>query len=225
MKKIVFLLFAIFLFAKDSDLDGVPDELDKCPNTPFLALVDKNGCEIKFIKKYSLIYFGYEKDYINSKVYLSRFIGFSTYFNKLLISWYFSEYNTNKGYKVNVKNFGFGYKNSNIKIKIKLYTPTYTNDKYYFSYFFKSYNYFNISFEHKNKNLKYNNSLKIEKIFKINNFTITPYSYIYLTNSTTFIGSYISYPFSDFSISLNISTATNNSKDDFYISTALSYNF
>ena len=38
----------IFSFGgkKDSDGDGVPDRLDKCPNTPKGTTVDKNGCPI-----------------------------------------------------------------------------------------------------------------------------------------------------------------------------------
>jgi len=28
----------------DADLDGVPDTIDRCPNTPFLCEVDKTGC-------------------------------------------------------------------------------------------------------------------------------------------------------------------------------------
>ncbi|GAB6073993.1 OmpA family protein [Nautilia lithotrophica] len=31
---------------KDSDHDGVPDNIDKCPNTPENMLVDHNGCPI-----------------------------------------------------------------------------------------------------------------------------------------------------------------------------------
>lgn len=34
----------------DNDLDGVDDRIDKCLNTPFNALVDKNGCTIKVLK-------------------------------------------------------------------------------------------------------------------------------------------------------------------------------
>jgi len=34
--------------AIDSDKDGVPDYLDKCPNTPKGMKVDKNGCAISF---------------------------------------------------------------------------------------------------------------------------------------------------------------------------------
>ena len=29
---------------QDSDIDGVSDALDLCPNTPFEALVNSNGC-------------------------------------------------------------------------------------------------------------------------------------------------------------------------------------
>lgn len=38
------VLFSTGLFAQDSDLDGVSDAHDKCPNTPFSDLVDINGC-------------------------------------------------------------------------------------------------------------------------------------------------------------------------------------
>ena len=45
MKKLAFLgLSALVAFAKDTDLDGVPDNIDICPNTPFLKIVNKQGC-------------------------------------------------------------------------------------------------------------------------------------------------------------------------------------
>jgi len=48
---LLFSLLAVSLFAyTDSDLDGVTDELDRCPNTPMLALVDKNGCTVETLK-------------------------------------------------------------------------------------------------------------------------------------------------------------------------------
>lgn len=40
---------ATFLFggqAKDSDMDGVPDKKDECPNTPAMVLVDEKGCPL-----------------------------------------------------------------------------------------------------------------------------------------------------------------------------------
>jgi len=50
MKKISTILFmcTLTLFAfTDSDLDGVDDAADKCPNTPITDLVDANGCSVK----------------------------------------------------------------------------------------------------------------------------------------------------------------------------------
>ena len=43
MKYIIYLL-PIFIFANDFDFDGVDDSIDKCPNTPFDELVNKDGC-------------------------------------------------------------------------------------------------------------------------------------------------------------------------------------
>ena len=34
---------------QDRDMDGVVDRYDRCPHTPFFALVNKNGCTIKKI--------------------------------------------------------------------------------------------------------------------------------------------------------------------------------
>jgi len=52
MKKsllLIFLgLFSTTLFAYvDSDMDGVEDAVDRCPNTPFMDLVDIRGCATK----------------------------------------------------------------------------------------------------------------------------------------------------------------------------------
>ena len=47
------ILIALPTLAKsftDTDLDGVEDKLDICPNTPFLHTVDKNGCTITILK-------------------------------------------------------------------------------------------------------------------------------------------------------------------------------
>ena len=35
-----------FLYALDSDYDGVADQYDRCPNTPFMDIVDANGCSL-----------------------------------------------------------------------------------------------------------------------------------------------------------------------------------
>ena len=59
-KTLLFIIaFSSILFAyTDSDMDGVADSLDKCPNTPLLDLVDINGCTKKVLipksRKYHL---------------------------------------------------------------------------------------------------------------------------------------------------------------------------
>ena len=54
-KSIIFattILFSLNLHAfTDSDLDGVDDSVDKCPNTPFMDIVDINGCTKKSLLK------------------------------------------------------------------------------------------------------------------------------------------------------------------------------
>ena len=50
-KTVLFFVLLISLFAYvDSDFDGVEDEADKCPNTPFDILVDLDGCPLKMAK-------------------------------------------------------------------------------------------------------------------------------------------------------------------------------
>ena len=46
MRKLLLpILLTASLFAyNDSDLDGVADEIDRCPNTPLTDLADANGC-------------------------------------------------------------------------------------------------------------------------------------------------------------------------------------
>jgi len=51
--KIIFFFFSLSLTLLayiDSDMDGVPDESDKCANTPLTELVDLSGCTIKKLK-------------------------------------------------------------------------------------------------------------------------------------------------------------------------------
>ncbi len=43
------LLFVNLLASVDSDMDGVDNDIDRCPNTPFFELVDKTGCTIEKI--------------------------------------------------------------------------------------------------------------------------------------------------------------------------------
>ncbi|BBG66497.1 hypothetical protein NNO_1794 [Hydrogenimonas sp.] len=57
---VAILLCSVALFAfTDSDLDGVDDSRDKCPNTPITDLVDANGCSVKSLitdERYDIIF-------------------------------------------------------------------------------------------------------------------------------------------------------------------------
>ncbi|GAB6065761.1 hypothetical protein JCM9492_08530 [Aquifex pyrophilus] len=76
------LVFAVlgFVFGfTDSDLDGVEDSLDKCPNTPFFVLVDRYGCPVKELRPRRRVKFFFrtgfshakDKDYESNSVYYS----------------------------------------------------------------------------------------------------------------------------------------------------------
>ena len=43
------LLFVHLSASADNDMDGVDNDMDRCPNTPFFELVDKTGCTTKKI--------------------------------------------------------------------------------------------------------------------------------------------------------------------------------
>jgi hypothetical protein len=52
IKRVFFctLLLNQSLLAVDSDIDGVDDAFDKCPNTPLTDLVDTDGCTIRSLQ-------------------------------------------------------------------------------------------------------------------------------------------------------------------------------
>ena len=54
MKKTYFSLLLVPLLLQasflDDDMDGVENSFDKCPNTPFTDIVDKNGCSKKSLE-------------------------------------------------------------------------------------------------------------------------------------------------------------------------------
>ncbi len=63
----------------DSDLDGVSDDRDKCPGTPFLVLVDKYGCPIeKYRGKFYLrLGSAYSRDRFEERASLLVSFGYS----------------------------------------------------------------------------------------------------------------------------------------------------
>jgi len=170
MKKIIILGTLILLCygaVKDSDLDGVPDNLDKCPNTSFLESVDISGCSTTQLKKLnkSKIKFnlnmGYEydnyKSYHNSQLV---FTSLSAKKKKIKTTLFVSMLNNNgEKYKLSDVIGSFYYyvdfnRNIGFKMGAKAYFPTDYNQKtdYAFlaeaSYYFKKF-IFSLSEKHK----------------------------------------------------------------------------
>jgi len=50
MLTIISVLMQGVAMAADRDLDGVPDDRDRCRHTPFWALVNAKGCTIRQIR-------------------------------------------------------------------------------------------------------------------------------------------------------------------------------
>ncbi|WP_457563738.1 hypothetical protein [Caminibacter pacificus] len=203
MKKFILTgLIALSCFAQtvDSDFDGVPDNIDLCPNTPFLQTVNKYGCSKQQISQLNKIDYyasvGYEKDgYKNYKDSNVFFTSISARRNNLKAKLYFSvkDDGYSNGYKSNdLILAGYYYlnnvKNSNINLKLgaKIYLPTYFNDKTDYAlyikgtYYYKNYS-FSLSEKHKiygesGTNAKDTITASVGTTYK--KLFISPYAYV-----------------------------------------------
>jgi len=114
------MLISSLSFANlDSDMDGVIDSIDKCPNTPFLNEVDASGCTTNLLKLPE------ERDDDTLEVDISY--GFSNdedtidrdkqHLTKLQMSYYLNDwsYSINTGYFTTASSSGF----SDTALKIK----------------------------------------------------------------------------------------------------------
>ncbi len=102
---ITMVLLQNFLFAYiDSDFDGVGDRYDKCPNTPFSDLVDKNGCTIK-------------------KVSIIKEIGQLT----VIVGLNYSDYHVKQGNKTRTLSQSLELDYEIQKIKLMLYVSRFTS--------------------------------------------------------------------------------------------------
>jgi len=207
MKKLILLsiiaAFSIAANIKDSDLDGVPDNLDLCPNTPLLDIVNMQGCsktQLKSLKKkknYIInISAGYEYDHY--KYYQSTNLTFFSISLKnkkyniktsLYLS-YLKDKNIINKYKSNDliwSNYFYKYFNNDIlKLGIKGYFTTHYNKKFDYAFLIEDTHYFNTfdiggSYKykiHKEKNTNSTQTISIYSDIFINKLTISPYSYI-----------------------------------------------
>ena len=92
MRYILFiLLISSTLFAYvDSDMDGVEDNHDRCPDTPLTDLVDNSGCTVKSLVSphhYDII-LGFSLSQLNANTLEST----STYNSSLQLDYYYKEF-------------------------------------------------------------------------------------------------------------------------------------
>jgi len=202
MKKIISIgAFALICHAgvvKDSDLDGVSDSLDMCPNTSFLETVNKSGCsatQLKNLKKNKIRFnfsAGYEYD--NYKSYNSSntlFTSLSAKKNKLKASLFFSELDdgSGSGYKSSdliLSLYDYYYsRDFSLKFGPKVYFPTtYNTDTDYAllakgTYYFKD---FSIGLSEKHKmygetGTNDKDTITLEFGYSYKDLYISPYAY------------------------------------------------
>ena len=226
----------------DSDLDGVVDTQDMCPNTPFLQTVDKNGCSQAQLNKKNKMKFnislGYEYDKYSTTdddLYLANI---TAYTKKYSISYNYSMLNS----KSNDSILSLYYKkfiSDNIRIKagIKTYFPTDYNDKMDYAIKVKAtyYSNWNISITEKHKmygesGTNDKDTITIEAGKTIKNIYISPY--MYTENSAynssdwnNYIGCYAQYYINkNYFVSLDVSSQIDDSSV-YSIITNIGYSF
>jgi hypothetical protein len=134
----IIVLSSIFLFAYiDSDIDGVEDRYDLCPNTPLTQLVNLEGCGIEDLSssKHFDIIFGLNYAIDNSIKLSTSSLQLDYYYKNISIEVYSSYFNINSNNNIQsgFNKYINGYYNFNIsnnfllRAKLGLSFPTYIN--------------------------------------------------------------------------------------------------
>jgi len=147
MKYIFFILFPLsILYSQilDDDMDGVENALDKCPNTPFFALVDRYGCTTKKLSvpsrasySISIGYLNIDDDNFQQRSYV---LDFSFYYKNLKGYIETSRYDidSEQGQDDTTLAIFYRYKNTfDYSIGIGVYLPTDSYSKNKTDYFTK----------------------------------------------------------------------------------------
>jgi len=71
---------------KDEDLDGVEDSKDRCPGTPFLMLVDENGCPIEKVRPRFYLRYGMSYSQENGRDTLLSLVTMAVSYKRFYIS-------------------------------------------------------------------------------------------------------------------------------------------
>ncbi len=123
MKKVLMVCFCVVAIVaneyNDDDLDGVPNNLDRCPHTPFSDIVDEYGCSIERLirpKKYDIYFeYLYVKDRTKQTFKEHDYILSATFYHKNF------DLSINGNYFHNSSKEGFS--DTNIKFEYR-FTPT-----------------------------------------------------------------------------------------------------
>jgi len=193
MKKIALLgvlLISLNAAVLDSDLDGVPDTQDMCPNTPFLDTVNKYGCsQSQLIKKDKIkfnISAGYEYDHYSSSDDSLLLTSIMAYNKTFSLSYYYSMQDS----KSNDSILSLYYKhfissNTKIKVGLKTYFATSYNSQTDYALKLKATYYssswaFSLSEKHKiygESGTNDKDTITVEAGKMIKKFYVSPYMY------------------------------------------------
>jgi len=120
MKFTIFLvLLSTFAFGVDNDFDGVEDNVDKCLNSKFTDIVNKDGCKIKSLvsSHHFDIVLGYKKTTNSNSdtITISQKVGY--YYNNISLGLYSSQFDYTSDIYTNSSGNDDYYFSSNYKIK------------------------------------------------------------------------------------------------------------
>jgi len=193
MKKLLIIpLILSSVYALDSDMDGVEDASDRCPNTPFTRTVDRYGCPKKQTDKtHYYLSAGIERG--NYSGYVSEtliFLSAAARKNNLKAGIFYSQkqFSGNNGTNdLILSAYYYSYfQNALVKLGTKLYLPTHFNEKTDYAFLVSASRFyrkisFNIQLQHKiytEDDEKYKNTFTLSFEKKVSQIYLSPYFYI-----------------------------------------------
>jgi hypothetical protein len=198
---ILYIFLFSFLFSADLDFDGISDDKDYCPRTPLLAIVDKDGCEIKHKVSFNFnIELG--EEYIISQKIPQQYFKTSIYHKSFETSFYSSRVKLpNSTFHTYSTLFDFEKRfynqNDYYKIGLIYYPTTYYNKSSDIAYKFTYYSGNNdilmyYKFKKTGENSQKNkNTFFIEKFIKYPKIIVIPFLYTENSNYSNKFDQYI----------------------------------
>jgi len=184
---LIIFLFLNFAFSIDLDFDGIDDNKDYCPRSPLLAIVDKNGCEVKKNFPFNFdIEVGYE--FILLKRIKVNYFKNKVFHTSYEATFYISRVQFQNSYKIYSRSFDFSKKFFDFfgyyKLTFSYYSKTNYNKESDFGGKFSIYSkdldiltYYKL----KRTNEKYQTSVQtffIEKFLRYPKIIVIPFFYL-----------------------------------------------